>query len=106
MISLKREPKEEGGEGGETGCSPCWDQDVYPVRMHISNDEFDKLKLAGKKIGDEYELTLKVRITSMSSDQYQEDGETETRSSATLTALEADVPDDRAPVSERLFGSK
>lgn len=106
MVSLKREPKDDE-EGGESGtCSPCWDHETYPVSLHVSNEEFDKLKLGGKKIGDEYELTLKVRITSMSSNQYQEDGKTETRSSATLTALEADVEEDRAPVSERLFGSK
>jgi hypothetical protein len=107
MISLKRDPKKEDGEGGETSCSPCWERDLYPLSIWVMDEEFKKLGLKGKALSDEFEMTIKVRVTALDSHETVDDGKAESRSSATLTILAADVPgaETKAPAADRIFGS-
>jgi hypothetical protein len=96
MTSLKRTAK-EAKESFDIGP----ELDRFPVSVHLSEDEVDKLGLGQANAGDEMMLAAKVKVTHVS--QHQSEGQ-DKRSSVTLAVTEAEVtqPDSKTQ-AERIF---
>lgn len=63
MVSLKRTPSELKDMKAEVSTAPA---DYYPQSLYLGKEEVDKLGLKGCKVGEEYMLEAKVRVSSMS----------------------------------------
>ncbi len=99
MVDLKRAPlKEEQAEVAADGAT----EPFFPVSLHISTPEVEKLGLSDFEVGEEHDLVAKVKVTAVSIDTNEDDK----RASVTLTFLAAEVfsdhgEDERA---KKLFG--
>ena len=70
LVNLKRTPSER--EDGNI-LAPS-QKAFFPMGLHVSSPEIEKLSLSDAQIGDEYVLMATVRVTSISSDE-QADGD-------------------------------
>ena len=63
LVDMKRSKKEKGEN---TLKSPSDDPYPYNLRLHVENDEMDKLGLEDMTVGSEVTITAKAKITSCS----------------------------------------
>lgn len=94
MPSLKRTPDQSSSILSES------EESYFPHAMYLDDKDIERLSLAGVSLGDEFEMVVTARVTSISTSE-DEDSEKRTRMVLTLTeAYQNRGERDRA---ERLF---
>jgi|TARA_Y100000310_G_scaffold271115_1_gene285443 hypothetical protein len=73
----------------------------FPHSMYLDGDEISDLGLGGVELGNERMMVVKVRVTSMSSDERE--GEKKNKS-LTLDLIEAAVAPEGKSKANRIFG--
>lgn len=98
MVSLKRAPSKDQDSLEVAESS-------FPLSLYVNEPEIKKLGLSDFKVGEEYELIAKVKVTSVSI--HEREGEKIDRH-VELTLLEAEVNSDHGlsdqKKGEKLFG--
>lgn len=95
MVSLKRARKE--------GAEAHVEKEHYPLRLYLEEEDIEALKLGDLELEDERVLVALVRVTGISSNEIEGEGE---RRSMTLVLLEGEVISKPSKsLAERMFGS-
>lgn len=103
MASLERKPSETKDAGLLEEATPE-KKSFFPLSLHVSGPEIEKLRLSGVEVGEEHKLHAMVKVTSVSVSQ--RDG-SEKREHVELTLLAGEIDsahgkeDDKA---KKMFG--
>lgn len=100
MVSMKRTPSRLKDKDTVVSREP---EDYYPLTLYLDKQEIEKLGLTGANVKDEFMLSCKVCVTSLS--MHQSEGSGEAHSSMTLTVREAEVEGDKPDSkADKIFG--
>lgn len=76
------------------------DQPFFPHSMFLDDEDIKKLAVSDLELGDERQLTARVRVTEISSNADERSGK---RSSMVLSLVEGDVTNPTRSRAERVF---
>lgn len=100
MVSLKRTPTERKKDSDILSPS---DGSFFPLTLHISDTEVDKLGLSQAQVGEKMMLTAEVKVTSVSASEREGSNK---REHVTLTLMQGSVHKAGKRTADVLFGDK
>lgn len=86
LVSLKRDPSEKK----DNDCCIAGDESLYPwgTRIHLNQEELDKIDVEGCKVGDEVMITCKAKVASRS--EHETEKETDKHVEFQITDMAVD----------------